>query len=351
MTTYRVWSLLIALLLASAASGTLCANGAPPAQDEQSFWPSGNGTADIAIPAQRGLLQSARSWALSSHAKLHHSLEEAVSALKSADPWIAAFFLAALSFAYGVLHAAGPGHGKAVISSYVLANQRTARRGVLLSFLTALIQALSAITLVAILCAPLKAAGLEPALTEAWLETFSWGLVALVGLWLLYSQLRHLRAARGTDGRSSPHDFHIQLSDHNIQAHSPDGLRCCGHAHIPGPAELEDGWCWRRAFALALAVGIRPCSGAVVVQFFALGQGLFWAGVLATFAMAIGTALTVSAFAVIAVSARSFAARAASGDRRKLKRFAAFASVAGSASILVLGVLLFIVSLNGSGQT
>ena len=350
MTTHRFWTLLTALLFAFAVSGAPCAHGAPLGQGEQSFLPSGDKTADAAMPVQSGIFEGLRSWVLSGHAQLHRRLEEAVSALKPADPWIAALFLAALSFAYGVLHAAGPGHGKAVISSYVLATRRTAWRGVLLSFLTALVQALSAIALVAMLWAPLKAAELEPALTEARLETFSWGLVALVGLWLLYGQLRHLRAARRTAERSSPGDFHIQLLGRNVQDHSPDCLSCCGHAHIPGPAELEDGWCWRRAFALAFAVGIRPCSGAVVVQFFALGQGLLWAGVLATFAMAIGTALTVSAFALLAVSARGFAVRAASGDRRKLKRFATFASLAGSASILALGVLLFIVSLNGTGQ-
>ena len=68
------------------------------------------------MPVQSGFSEGVRFWALSGHAQVHHRLEEAVSALKSADPWIAAFFLAASSFAYGVFHAAGPGHGKAVIS-------------------------------------------------------------------------------------------------------------------------------------------------------------------------------------------------------------------------------------------
>ena len=350
MKIQRFWILPIALLFALAVSGARTYD-ADAAQSSQNFSPAANKTADIAMPVQEEFVERTRAWVFSGHAQLHHRLEEAVSALKLADPWIAALFLAALSFAYGVLHAAGPGHGKAVISSYVLANRRTARRGVLLSFLTALIQALSAITLVAIFYAPFKAASFGPAVSEARLETFSWGFVAVVGFWLFYSQVRHLRAARRTEGRNVRDDFHFHPFDHEIRAYSATGSGCCGHAHAPGPAELENGWCWRRAFALALAVGIRPCSGAVMVQFFAISQGLFWAGVLATFAMAIGTAMTVSAFALLAVSARGFAARAASGGHRRLKGFAAFATLAGSASILVLGVFLFILSLNGAGQS
>jgi nickel/cobalt exporter len=56
----------------------------------------------------------------------------------------AGFILVAVSFLYGVFHAAGPGHGKAVISSYVLANGATVRRGITLSFLAAIVQAITA---------------------------------------------------------------------------------------------------------------------------------------------------------------------------------------------------------------
>jgi ABC-type nickel/cobalt efflux system permease component RcnA len=62
-----------------------------------------------------------------------------------------------------------------------------------------------------------------------------------------------------------------------------------------------------------LTVGIRPCSGAILVLVFALAQGLFWAGVAATLLMGLGTAITVSAIAIIAVSAKGLAARIAAG--------------------------------------
>ena len=103
-----------------------------------------------------------------------------------------AAMLALLSFIYGVVHAVGPGHGKTIISSYVVANEETVRRGVIISFIAAALQALSAIALVGILAFALNASGLK---INAWsnqLETVSYALIALVGAWLLTTQLVRL---------------------------------------------------------------------------------------------------------------------------------------------------------------
>jgi hypothetical protein len=78
---------------------------------------------------------------------------------------VAAITLAMLSFVYGVLHAIGPGHGKTIISSYVVANEETVRRGVIISFIAAGLQALSAIVLVGVLLIALGATGLQ---VNAW---------------------------------------------------------------------------------------------------------------------------------------------------------------------------------------
>ena len=79
------------------------------------------------------------------------------------------------------------------------------------------------------------------------------------------------------------------------------------------PSELAGPGGWRRGFGAIFAVGIRPCSGAILVLVFALAQGLFWAGVAATFVMGIGTAITVATIAVIAVSAKDLAQRLSGG--------------------------------------
>src|SRR6202007_802170 len=84
-----------------------------------------------------------------------------------------------------------------------------------------------------------------------------------------------------------------------------------GHAHGPDPEQLAGPGGWRRGLSAIIAVGLRPCSGAIIVLVFALAQGLFWIGVAATFLMGLGTAITVAAIATLAVGARGLAGRLA----------------------------------------
>jgi nickel/cobalt exporter len=69
---------------------------------------------------------------------------------------------------------------------------------------------------------------------------------------------------------------------------------------------------WQRGLSAIVAVGMRPCSGAIIVLVFALAQGLFWAGVAATAVMGLGTAITVAVIATLAVGFRSMAKQFAS---------------------------------------
>ena len=311
--------------------------------------------------AAPGLFQRSANWLLEKQALMHRELASAVRRFKTTDPFSAALLLAAISFGYGVLHAAGPGHGKAVISSYVLADGQTVRRGVLLSFMAAFIQALSALVLVAILILVLRSTGLQIKAAEAWLETLSWAFVAGVGAWLLYMQLRSAFAPAAAHthghghahhhephhaGRSHTHGHHHH--HHHDHGHGPECEAC---AHMPAPSQLAGDWSWRRAFALAFAVGIRPCTGAILVLVFAIGQGLWWAGVFSTLAMALGTAITVSALATMAVGSRELAKRLAgtSGSSKWVDRVQMAAGIGGAGLVLVLGLAFFVGSL-GSAQ-
>jgi nickel/cobalt transporter (NicO) family protein len=287
-------------------------------------------------PAQpAGPLERAGQWVLETQQQLNGELAAAVQRIRSADPGIATMMLAALSFAYGVLHAAGPGHGKAVISSYVLADGRTVRRGIVLAFLAALIQAVSALIVIAVLVLLLRSTGLQIRAMEARLETVSWALVACFGTWLLYRQLKS--ALRPVPARSSHAHHHEQDAP------------CAGCAHVSAPSELQGAWSWRRALALALAVGVRPCTGALLVLVFAIGQGLLWAGIFSTLAMALGTAITVSVLAASAVGFREVAARLAGGGSSKwADRVQLTAGIGGAGLVLVLGEALFLVSLGAS---
>ena len=212
-------------------------------------------------------------WILTTQQNLHRQLATAVRGLKADGTLLAGWVLISLSFAYGVIHAVGPGHGKAVISSYVVANERTVRRGIVLSFLASMVQALSAIVIVAVLALILNAAGLRIRNAgQAALETASYALIALIGLWMLVSQFWP---------RAGGHHHHHHGHDHGDDA-------SCGHVHMPDPGQLEGDVDFKKMAAIVFAVGIRPCSGALIVLVFAIAQGILWAGVMATFAMALG---------------------------------------------------------------
>jgi nickel/cobalt transporter (NicO) family protein len=302
-----------------------------------------------------GMIDRVSNWILAKQAEYTRELVQAVRRLKTDNVFTAAGALAFLSFLYGVFHAVGPGHGKAIISSYVLANAQTARRGVLIAFMSSVFQAISAIAIVGIMALAFRATSLQMQSAEATIERISYALVCLVGAWMLVTQLRALVTGRPSHshahsggashghgahdhGHSHSHNDGHAHHDHNHAA----GETCeeCDHQHLPGPEQLTGNWSWTRALVLSFAVGIRPCTGAILVLVFALTQGLFWAGVFATFAMALGTAITVSALAVLAVVSRDWAAHLGGEQSRWVDRVYTLTALAGACAVFLLGVLL-----------
>lgn len=241
--------------------------------------------------------------------------------------------LLGLSFAYGVFHALGPGHGKAVIASYVLANRQTARNGALLALLAALLQALVAIVLVAVMAGLLHATAPDMNHATRVLETVSYALITLLGAWLVWA-----KALRPWRQRRNRHPAHMHGHVHAHHAHDGCG---CGHAHVPPADQVAGAFTWRRAGAAVLAMGLRPCSGALIVLVFALSQDFFSAGVAAALAMGLGTGLTVAVLAVLAVVAAGAATRlSAYVSAAWVTRLRVTIEVAAACFILLLGVLL-----------
>ena len=250
------------------------------------------------------------------------------------NPW-AASTLVGLSFAYGVFHAAGPGHGKAVISSYMLANEVELKRGVMLSFLSSLLQGLVAILLVG--AAYLFLRGTTVSMTDATraLETGSYALIALFGAWLLFRKLRPA-ARRASALGAQTVEVHGAQDHHH---HAGEICSTCGHAHAPDPSLLKgERFALREAWSAIVAVGLRPCSGALIVLSFALLNGLYFGGVLAVLAMSIGTAITVSTLATLAVTAKGAALRFA-GNGSAAARIGTAIEIGGALIVLSFALL------------
>lgn len=304
--------------------------------------PLGIGTAEPGF-STTGVFGSLFGWINAQQQGFYRLMTGALKDMRD-NPW-AASTLVALSFGYGVFHAAGPGHGKAVISSYMLANEVELKRGVVLSFLSSILQGIVAILLVG--AAFLFLRGTTISMTDATraLETGSYALIALFGAWLLYRKIRPATRRASALGAQAVEvqDHHHHGHDHHH--HAGEVCSTCGHAHAPDPSLLKgERFALREAWSAIVAVGLRPCSGALIVLSFALLNGLYLGGLLAVFAMSIGTAITVSTLATLAVTAKGAAVRFA-GNGSAGVRVGTAIEIGGAALVMVLGLLLLGASL------
>lgn len=262
------------------------------------------------------------------------------------DGW-AAWLLLGLSFAYGVFHALGPGHGKAVLTAYVLANRETIRNGALLALLSAFLQAVVAVVLVGVAAGLLNVSGMTLNRATWWLELGSYFMMIALGVLLVY---RHVVRAAFRSGahqhqhHGHAHQAHKQDDHHHAPAHD-HSHSCdagCGHLHVPDPSMVSGKLNWSRAMSAILAIGLRPCTGAVFVLVFTLSQGFFIAGIAAALAMGLGTGLTVAALASASLWASHALEKIVDGPRLRLGVYVV-AIVQGLASVAVLlfGLLMF----------
>jgi ABC-type nickel/cobalt efflux system permease component RcnA len=208
-------------------------------------------------------------------------------------------------------------------------------------------QSLVAVLIVGVAAWALNATAKTMCSAEKAIEIASYGLIAAFGARLVWVKggafIRALQASRPVPaiaGVPHAHD-HEHHHDHGHDHHH-DHVHDehCGHSHGPTPDQLAGPGGWGRGLAAILTVGIRPCSGAILVLVFALAQGLFWAGVAATFLMGLGTAITVATIAVIAVSAKDLARRlSAAGDGGALVMRGIEFSAAGLVLLFGAGLL------------
>lgn len=262
--------------------------------------------------------------------ELQRGLAKAIRAVKEEGSLGALSGLLGLAFLYGVFHAAGPGHGKVVIATYLVSNESALKRGVILSFLSATAQGVTAVCAVGLLAVVLGFVSREVAGFMEVLEDVSYAMIAAIGLYLIVRTVRSIVAGRDLHDHAHDHAHDHHHHDHAHHAHD--------HVHI-APNDIRS---WRQGLAVVAAIGMRPCSGAVLVLLFALAQGMFFVGVLATAAISLGTAITVAALAVLSTTARSLAMRVAGGMDGWLLWTYWGLSLAGGLALFVLGLALFL---------
>jgi nickel/cobalt transporter (NicO) family protein len=343
--------LLLALLLAAPVGASPF--GAPPAAE----------------PADLTLVERASNWIIQTQRDLHRRLTQFLHQLDEAPTARTAAALILASFLYGIFHAAGPGHGKAVISTYLLTHRQSLGRGIWLSTASSLMQGVTAIVAVLLLIGVLGWLARDAMGQVRNLELASFLLVALLGVWLFWRSLRSVwrlrrevrthpeplnpaggsggpgSRARGTAAQTytrvtdagvpgASGALAYSAADTNVHVHGQD---CgCGTPHHVNP-NLRGPW-----YATVIAVGIRPCSGAVLVMAVSYLLGIWLAGIAAVLAMSLGTALTVSVLAILAVQARDWTRRLLRPTRVTGLRYAGpVVGMIGGTVIFLVGWTLF----------
>ncbi|MEL6964118.1 MAG: nickel/cobalt transporter [Pseudomonadota bacterium] len=260
--------------------------------------------------------------------ELHQDLAAAMRAMQAAEG--AAFWsLVSLGFLYGVFHAIGPGHGKVVISTYLATHESRLARGIALSLVSSFIQGATAILLVGGLALVAERSMRDSQNLGIWLEVLSYGLVVLIGSFLM------LRGAKRLIGsfRQPVHG---------------DGHGGCCHGHGPSAETLESNLSMRELVVMILSIGIRPCSGAILVLVLAFALQQLPAGIAAVAAMSLGTGMSISLLATASVYARKGALKLAGVFETKsgfVDRIASVAAIIGGLVIAVFGVALLKASL------
>jgi nickel/cobalt transporter (NicO) family protein len=237
---------------------------APPRARLPGAGPEGPGALPVPAFLQRFTEEVSRA-----QRRLNQTLSREMRQIRETGSPAAVLTVSLVAFVYGVLHAAGPGHGKLVVSAFFLGREARILKGVVMGGLVSVLQTFSAIAIVLVLVFLLGRAGFDVVQQSVWVEVASYGLIVLVGLYMIYAAVtgRHLghRHAEATDG--STDDRHV-------------------HGGV------------------VLAAGLTPCASAIIILLFALANGVLAIGIAATMVMALGMGVTVSLVGIATIAAR-----------------------------------------------
>jgi len=178
------------------------------------------------------------------------------------------WYILAVSFLYGLIHALGPGHGKMVIASYFLIKGAKTQEALKAGFLTSIIHTLSALSITAILFI-----FFQSAITQyfqdinANMYKVSAIFIILIALYLLYETIKDRNVEEETVGQN-------EVKNKNI-------------------------------FTIALSIGLVPCPGVMTIVLFSMILGYYYLGVMSAVMMSIGMGITISLAAILTTKVKN----------------------------------------------
>ena len=239
----------------------------------------------------------------------------------------AAFFLGlGVAFLYGMVHALGPGHGKFVIMSYFMGREVYVLKGLVMAIQMAVVHVIAAVVIVWVADILLKTSlGIGLADVPG-IRAGSFLIIAAIGVYMLY------QAVHGSGGHTHTHT-HTHDHDHNHHHHHHGH----SHDHAHGASHATEGG------LVALAVGMVPCPGAVLVMLYAIANDMIYPGFLLVAAMSAGIGLTIAILGVATILLRQFATRFIenSGGGVAVARFRTLSNTIGALLVTMIGTVSF----------
>jgi nickel/cobalt transporter (NicO) family protein len=267
-------------------------------------------------------------WAAAQQRSFQNTIALALRAARAGESGAVVALLGAC-FAYGLAHAAGPGHGKVLIGGYGFGRAVPMLRLSVIALLASLGQAVTAVALVyaGVLILNLGRDSMI-GFTEQIMAPVSYGAIALIGLWLLWRGLRRMSGRSETHTRDHAHDHGAEVCGH------------CGHAHGPTLDQVGQAGDLRTALALIAGIAVRPCTGALFVLIITWQMGIGSLGIAGAFAMAVGTALITISVGLAASGLRGGLLAGLAGSTRLAQVASVVETLAGAVVFAIALTLL-----------
>ena len=287
------------------------------------------------------------SWLQKWQAKASLIFTRAMSGLRDDGSSKAFWFAILVAFGYGLVHTLGPGHGKSVMISYFIGEGGNFRKGITMGVMIAITHVLSSIIVVLVMdFAVRQATGQAPSDYRV-IRLGSYALIILIGAVMLRRAIQSSRHSRNSDKSETGANSHAG-HDHHHESH---GDHHDDHAHHDCLAcsalekKKKGAGTW-----LALAVGVVPCTGALLVLLFGVANDLLFPAILMVAAISAGMAIAMSGIGVLAILGRRMAFRRMKDDEARRTRFTSGLRIAGATVVLLIGTLLFGLTYSNSGQ-
>ncbi|PPR79521.1 MAG: hypothetical protein CFH01_00352 [Alphaproteobacteria bacterium MarineAlpha2_Bin1] len=265
----------------------------------------------------------------------HLQLSQSINDIKK-NGLVISIGLIILSFIYGVFHAIGPGHGKIIISTYLLTQENKLRRGILLSVSSSLFQGATAIFSVSIVTIILNFTFRDTIRLTFDIEIVSYFLISLVGLFIIFSKFFKIFYKLKLFFKMK-----INILKPNFYTYNDNKKH--HHNHGPSLDEINSS-SLKSLLSIAFAIGIRPCSGAIIVLLLSFSLKLYFAGLISVLVMSLGTGLTTSVLATLSVYGRKTALKLLSilpNENGKSQIISDWIALLGGIIIFMFGLLLF----------